>query len=455
MGRKGDILRALRPKFDEVRERARGLSRTSQVALAGAGLSALAIAAIAASAALRQTNRSNRSMQEMSTVELLGLYDKALPQSTGPQSKTETGQGTENEGAEPALTKDGIARFCVSRVHELRELVEKRSSALALAVLQHILAQKKEDAKVEGPSRALSAQIVFLSALSDIKTTESVSYGATSSMPSSPSILAFGRDRVTGTLEKAVEETRDGVHPKYGHIATWDVRDVTDMSNAFGRQTQPLSASDLADLTFWDTRQVTDMSNACSSETFNGKIWTWHTKMVTNMSKMFWLAAHFNQDIGSWNTGNVKDMSSMFRFAKQFNQDIGSWNTSNVNDMSGMLAYAYAFNQDIGSWNTGNAENMSHMFEYAEKFDNGGAELTWDVGKVEYMNELFYSARAFDRDISGWSVRSSVNTDGMFRLASKFSHAEALITMWKLTAEQFARMGLRVPGTRYGGRAFV
>ena len=133
MGRKrpGDILRALRPKFDEVRERARGLSRTSQVALAGAGLSALAIAAIAASAALRQTNRSNRSMQEMSTVELLGLYDKALPQSTGPQSKTETGQGTENEGAEPALTKDGIARFCVSRVHELRDLVEQGSSALA------------------------------------------------------------------------------------------------------------------------------------------------------------------------------------------------------------------------------------------------------------------------------------------------------------------------------------
>ena len=461
MGRKrpGDILRALRPKFDEVRERARGLSRTSQLALAGAGgalgLSALAIAAIAA---LRQTNnRSSRSMQEMTTVELLGLYDKA-PQ-FGTQSKSGMGQGTESEGAEPAPTKDGIARFCVSRVHELRELVEQSSSALALAalalaVLQHILEQKEEEAAVADRSRALSAQIEFLSALSAIEPTGSAAYGATSSMPSSPSILApvgtEPRGRVTGTLKKAVEETRKGVHPKYGHIATWDVRDVTDMNKAFGRESTCPSASDLADLTFWDTRQVTDMGHACSSPTFNGKIWTWHTKMVTNMSSMFWFASQFNQDIGSWNTGKVKDMSDMFRLAEQFNQDIGSWNTSNVENMSGMLAYAYAFDQDIGSWNTGNVEDMSKMFEYAEKFDNGGAELSWNVGKVKDMKSMFSRAAAFDRDISGWSVRN-VNTDDMFIRAPKFSHAAAIFTKWKLTAEQSAKTGF----PKYGGRAFV
>ncbi len=127
--RPGDILRALRPKFDRVRERARGLSLTSQVALGGAfvgalGLSALAIAAISAS------RQANKSMQEMSTVELLGLYAHGTTQfgtqSVAPRTIAAPAINSQEEAdpkaakAEP--TKDEIARFCVSRVHELRDI---------------------------------------------------------------------------------------------------------------------------------------------------------------------------------------------------------------------------------------------------------------------------------------------------------------------------------------------
>jgi surface protein len=208
---------------------------------------------------------------------------------------------------------------------------------------------------------------------------------------------------------------------------------VTDMSCAFGRKNDPITASDLADLTFWDTREVTNMSQTFhGAEQFNGKIWTWHTGKVRNMSRMLCVASNFDQDIGSWDTSKVESMSMMFNFAAKFNQDIGSWDTSNV-------------------------EDMEKMFAYTTEFDcNGRAEWKWDVRKVTNMKEMFYYARNFDRDISDWPVPSNVSMEAMFTKATKLSHADSIIAKWKLTQEQ-ARLAGLAGGAKYGAafRGFV
>ena len=59
-------------------------------------------------------------------------------------------------------------------------------------------------------------------------------------------------------------EDRDAAKAKYGHIATWDTSEVTDMEELFCADTEfetvgcnPAAASFNDDITFWDTSSVT------------------------------------------------------------------------------------------------------------------------------------------------------------------------------------------------------
>ena len=107
----------------------------------------------------------------------------------------------------------------------------------------------------------------------------------------------------------------------YGHISTWDVSAVTDMSSAFE-----------------------DRSS------FNEDIGSWEVSSVTTMAYMFYYADAFNGDISSWNVSSVTDMRYMFYGADAFNGNISSWNVSSVTDMNWMFAYAVSFNQDLSGW---------------------------------------------------------------------------------------------------------
>jgi len=159
-------------------------------------------------------------------------------------------------------------------------------------------------------------------------------------------------------------------------MQTWDVSQVTDMSNLF--RDCPTGRSYCGGV-------VTNTSK------FNADISTWDTSQVTNMDYMFSGAAAFNQDIGSWNTAQVTNMWGMFYNAAVFNQDIGSWNTAQVTDMWFMFQDAAAFNQDIGSWNTAQVTNMGYMF---------------------------YGATAFNYDITGWTTTSLTTSGDMFSSAT-------------------------------------
>ena len=117
------------------------------------------------------------------------------------------------------------------------------------------------------------------------------------------------------------ESDRAAALATYGEINTWDVSQVTDMSELFEDKT-----------------------------TFNDDISNWDVSNVTNMDLMFANATAFNQNIGTWNVSSVTAMYQMFINATSFNGPINNWNVSNVTDMREMFSFASAFQQPLNLW---------------------------------------------------------------------------------------------------------
>ncbi len=178
----------------------------------------------------------------------------------------------------------------------------------------------------------------------------------------------------------------------YGHISTWNVSAVTDMTEAFqGRAT------------------------------FNENIGGWDVGNVTNMVKMFKNATTFNQPIGDWDTSAVINMTEMFRHAPSFNQPIGNWNTSSVISMQLMFYQATSFNQGIGGWNTTAVKRTDQMFEGAEDFNQPIGD--WDTSANTNMKAVFNGATSFNQDIGKWNTSAVTNMDLMFLNATGLSDA--------------------------------
>ena len=138
----------------------------------------------------------------------------------------------------------------------------------------------------------------------------------------------------------------------------------------------------------WDVSQVTDMSDVFSSHSsFNGDISNWDVSRVTDMGFMFEWAGSFNGDISNWDVSQVTDMQGMFAYARSFNGDISNWDVSQVTDMQGMFEYATSFNVDISNWDVSRATNMNGMFYYATSFNVDISN--WDVSRVTNMNLMF------------------------------------------------------------------
>ncbi len=108
--------------------------------------------------------------------------------------------------------------------------------------------------------------------------------------------------------------TKSAALMRYGHISSWDVSKVTNMSNLFE-----------------------------GHQTFNEDISAWDVSNVTNMSEMFCKAASFNQPLNEWNVSKVTNMKDFFIEAINFNQSLCDWDVSNVTDMSWMFAMTKTF----------------------------------------------------------------------------------------------------------------
>jgi surface protein len=178
-------------------------------------------------------------------------------------------------------------------------------------------------------------------------------------------------------------ERKTVVSERYGRrIGSWDVSNVTDMSELFKNAT---GFTD--DISGWDTSAVTDMRDMfCSAYKFNGDISKWDTSAVTNMQYLFSTAKAFNGDVSQWDTSSVTNMCGVFFMALAFNGDVSQWDTSAVTHMRGMFHSARAFNGDVSQWDTSNVTNMRYMFYFATAFN--GDVSGWDTSNVPVTHRM-------------------------------------------------------------------
>ena len=85
--------------------------------------------------------------------------------------------------------------------------------------------------------------------------------------------------------------------------------------------------------------------NASALEIY-GRINTWDTSLITDISKLFDNQHTFNDDISNWDISNVSDVSKIFNNADAFNQDLSSWNVSSVTNMSDMFSFTASLSDE-------------------------------------------------------------------------------------------------------------
>jgi surface protein len=232
----------------------------------------------------------------------------------------------------------------------------------------------------------------------EVKNTINYSSVNKNNYPTEFSILFKPSDKpvfYNDTLAQAVDdwcEDPESAEQTHGHISTWDVSNVTDMSKLF------ICSTFNEDISNWDVSNVIDMSNMFDNiNSFNQDIGSWDVSNVTNMSYMFHKASLFDKPLNNWDVSNVTDMSYMFDNAHSFNQDIGSWDVSNVKEMDNMFSNATVFNQPLNNWNVKNVENMNGMFEDAISFNQPIND--WDLSSIRYNVNMFRGSTAYSYEI--------------------------------------------------------
>ena len=208
--------------------------------------------------------------------------------------------------------------------------------------------------------------------------------------------FSFGKTASTSSAEMFID------------ISQWGSLKLGDVGGYFSgcRLLEKFSATDV------NLEGVTNLSYTfLYCVRFNGDISSWDVSQVTDMSNMF-LETPFNQDISSWDVSQVTDMNHMFDNARVFNQDIGDWDVSQVTDMNHMFNSAWYFNQNIGAWDVSQVTDMNHMFSFTRTFNQDiGA---WDVSQVTDMNYMFFDTRTFNQDLSDWCVTNTTHNNFYF-----------------------------------------
>ena len=85
----------------------------------------------------------------------------------------------------------------------------------------------------------------------------------------------------------------------------------------------------LTDETFFTAVALWFSDEGTATSTY-GHISTWDVSAVTDMSRAFVGRSSFNEDISSWDVSSVTNMHRMFDDAVAFNQDLSGWCVSNI-----------------------------------------------------------------------------------------------------------------------------
>lgn len=118
----------------------------------------------------------------------------------------------------------------------------------------------------------------------------------------------------TQELRDAVDSYLNGNVNGYPHINDWDVSEITDFSELFSADRNPLAAD------------------------FNESLNKWDTRNARSMMRLFYKAKNFRKTIGRWNVAKVQSFYECFREAALFDEDLSSWNTGSATDMAGMVS---------------------------------------------------------------------------------------------------------------------
>ena len=143
---------------------------------------------------------------------------------------------------------------------------------------------------------------------------------------------------------------------------------------------------------------ISDNSSALS---LYGHINTWDVSLVTNMSGLFANQISFNDNISDWDVSSVASMKQMFGGAEQFNQNIDAWDVSAVTNMEQMFFNADSFDQNISIWDVSNVDSMDHIFNMITN------NLSYD-NKCAIHNSWVEKTTAW---IYNWSLFCSLNNN--------------------------------------------
>jgi surface protein len=205
------------------------------------------------------------------------------------------------------------------------------------------------------------------------------------------------------------------IHPDLGPIASWDVSQVTDMSDLFKR-----AVLFTGDLSKWDVSNVTNMKDMFyGAVNFNADLSRWNVSRVTNMEGMFGIAVSFTGDLSKWDVSRVTNMEGMFETASRFTGDLSKWDVSKVTNMEGMFSGTRLPIGGLSGWDVSSVEIMGNMFQDTSSFN--GDLSTWDVSSVTDMYGMFQSAESFNGNISNWDVSNVIVMSWMFEDAISFN----------------------------------
>lgn len=186
-----------------------------------------------------------------------------------------------------------------------------------------------------------------------------------------------------------------------------------------------------------------------------GHINTWDVSQITDMTHLFYRCNHFNEDISNWDVSNVISMDFMFKDCIEFNQDLSKWDTSKVVSFKGMfhpeskLLIEYTppcFWDDQLDWDEDkkwDENEKDHIYKFETKQElREAVELycskghtrqyaqqkygfidNWDVSKITDMSELFKGTNlgTYYDNISDWDVSNVTDMSRMFYDCPKFS----------------------------------
>jgi hypothetical protein len=201
-------------------------------------------------------------------------------------------------------------------------------------------------------------------------------------------------------LRNAIASYFNGNPNNYPEIGSWDISQITDMSNLF--RTKVNSPPDVSINTPERNALVASLTN-------------WDVSHVTNMSYMFYNCPAFDQSL-TWDVSSAETMRSMFSYCPSLNQPLNFTHMEQVTNMQGMFEGCDTFNQQL-KWNVSSVENMSEMFFGCERFNK---YLDWDVKNVTDMSGMFEGCISFNQKLK-WKVISLVDASAMFAGCVSFS----------------------------------